>query len=367
MPLLDERVDATALRVSFPLLPKSRHSGNAIAFFDGEPIADFASAASLPPMRWVKGKPTPIAFPNARKLAVRGASKSQIVGSWTTPTDDDHAVVWSRARNSSLIATDLHPPHWDRSVAIACDGDQQVGFGYEAYVSHPSRALLWRGNAESVVMLTGSDETVDAVANGVSDGLQVGRTGSCGEYRACLWRGSSETFVQLHPAGAVEKSEALGAGGGEQVGHTWSNGSSDRAALWSGSAESYTDLAPDGFIRSRALACARGFQAGWVSREPRGMRLRAVLWGGSAEDYIDLQAALPAPWNASWATAIDVDGNRVRILGTARQVVTTSGNEMNAGEQPVIWELELRVGQMEARGLAPGGVGVRFAQPSPSF
>src|SRR5262249_16140167 len=86
----------------------------------------------------------------------------------------------------------------------------------------------------------------------------------------------------------------------------------------------------------------------WVCNEERGMMIRGMLWAGDAEDYIDLQESLPEPWNASWPMALDVDGDRLRILGTAQRAEKSGGYEVNAGEQPVIWEFKLKIAE-------PGG------------
>src|SRR5262249_54913032 len=107
-------------------------------------------------------------------------------------------------------------------------------------------------------------------------------------------------------------------------------------------ADSYVSLVPEGFPRSRASRCAHGLQIGWVAHEGRGMFLRAVLWSGSANDYLDLQNFLPEPWNASWPMDLHADGTRLRILGTAQQVIKTDKYDMDGGKMPVMWEVVLR-------------------------
>lgn len=83
------------------------------------------------------------------------------------------------------------------------------------------------------------------------------------------------------------------------------------------------------------------------------MQVRALLWSGSADDYIDLQAFLPEPWNVSQALDLDVDGDTLRVLGTAQQATHSNGYEMNAGEQPVLWTMKLRVVEAPARRELP--------------
>src|SRR5262249_42903635 len=94
---------------------------------------------------------------------------------------------------------------------------------------------------------------------------------------------------------------------------------------------------------------ARGFQVGWVAEKDRGMSARAILWGGSADDYIDLQLDLPEPWNVSQAMDVDVDGDTVRVIGTAQQAVQSGKYEMDAGTRPVVWEMKLLSAEPPAR------------------
>src|SRR5262249_20402699 len=156
--------------------------------------------------------------------------------------------------------------------------------------------------------------------------------------------GSSESYVELHPSATdFVGSEALGVGDGQQVGHVWGEDSRQIAALWSGSSDSFVNLAPKGFVRSTAWRCARGFQVGWAAKKDRGMSVNAILWGGAADDYIDLQLALPEPWNVSQAMDVDVDGDTLRVIGTAQQAVESKGYEMNAGTRPVVWTMKLLV------------------------
>ncbi len=243
----------------------------------------------------------------------------------------------------------MHPEGWQKSFARACGDGQQVGYGYVKFAKDPSKALLWSGSRESLVVLTGPDPTVDVSANGVAQGIQVGRFGGSMRQRACLWRGSSESYVDLHPTAAtLMGSEALGIGDGQQVGHIWGEDSLQMAAVWSGSPDSYVNLAPKGFVRSTAWRCARGFQVGWAEEKERGMSAHAILWGGSADDFIDLQPSLPEPWNVSQAMDLDVDGDTLRVIGTAQQAVQSGGYEMDAGSRPVMWEMKLLVSEAPA-------------------
>ena len=67
-----------------------------------------------------------------------------------------------------------------------------------------------------------------------------------------------------------------------------------------------------------------------------------MVWNGAADHYLDLQDFLAEPWNASWPTDLHVDGNRLRILGTAQQVIRQDRYEMDGGKVPVLWEITLR-------------------------
>jgi hypothetical protein len=357
MPTLRDRIDFASITATFLPLPKGRKRGAGVGFCAGEPIASVEGAGhSAPPYRWAGGIAEPITFPDVKKLGANGTSVSQIAGLWSTPKGDERALVWTR-NGGVLTGAELHPETWEKSTGMACGGGQQVGFGYEKFVNNPSKALLWTGTRESMVVLTGSDPTRDAMGMGVADGVQVGYVGGSGRQRACLWKGTTESHLDLHPsAESLVGSEALGVGDGQQVGQTWDGEMMSHAALWTGSADSWVNLSPGGFPRSRASACARGLQVGWACRQERGMLLRAMLWNGSADQVIDLQEFLPTPWNASWAVHLDVDGDRLRILGTAQRAVLQGGYEMDAGKVPVMWEMKLLIAEPRRADL-PAAVG----------
>ena len=253
-------------------------------------------------------------------------------------------MLWTRTADD-FEGIELHPAAWQKSVALACGGGQQVGYGYELFTRDPSRALLWTGTHDSLVVLTGPDPSRDAMTQSVADGVQAGYVGDAFR-RACLWRGTSDTFLDLHPGSpALVGSEAIGTGSGQQVGVVWTDNTLALAALWSGSADSYVNLSPDGFKRSRASRCAKGFQIGWIAREGRGMRMRAVVWNGAADDFLDLQEFLGDPWNVSWAQDLLVDDDRLYVLGTAQQAVSQGRYEMDAGKVPVMWAMKLRIAE----------------------
>jgi len=346
MATLRERIDVGSVTVTPLALPKGRTRGSGIGFCGGAPAASIEGAGhAAPPFRWVDGKARAITFRDVKKIGANGASDTQLAGFWTTPKGKEHAVVWTEA-GEDFTGVELHPPDWDKSVGMACGGGQQVGFGSSNFAKDPTRALLWTGSAESLVVLAGPEPACETMAYGVADGVQVGMVGVSRSPHACLWRGTSGSFLDLHPASpAISGTEAWGIGDGQQVGLAWLEDFAQGAALWSGTAESFVSLAPQGLARSRATRCARGLQAGWVSRNANGMLLRAALWNGAAGDYLDLQDFLSDPWNASWAQDLLVDGDRLVVLGTAQQAVTQGRYEMDAGKIPVMWEMRLRVAE----------------------
>jgi hypothetical protein len=350
MPPITNRVDRASITAAFLQLPKGKKRGRGVGFWGGDPVASIQSAGnSAPPFRWIAGKPQLVSFLDVKNVSPSGASASQLAGCWYTPKHDERALVWTRVTESDVSGVELHPEGWEKSVARACGDGQQVGYGYVKFVRDPSVALLWNGSKEGMVVLTGPDATRDATAAGVAEGIQVGSVGGSGRQRACLWRGSTESFVDLHPTdGALVGSEALGIGDGQQVGHIWGETRMQRAAVWSGSPDSYVDLAPEGFVRSTAWRCARGLQVGWAAERDMGMSEHAILWNGAAHDFIDLQQFLPEPWNVSQALDLDIDGDTLRVIGTACQAVHSNGYEMNAGEQPVMWEAKLLVSEPPA-------------------
>lgn len=323
-------------------MPKGRKRGRAIGFCGADPLASIEGAGdTATPHRWINGEAVPLTHEDVRKLAAAGGSESQICGCWYSPKHDERALVWTRV-GDGMESVELHPPGWDKSYAMACDGRQQVGYGYEQFSKQPRRALLWSGSRDSLVVLTGPDASRECYAQGVDDGMQVGGFGGSGRSHACLWHGTSESFVDLHPSGFMG-SEATAIRHGQQVGIVWDEKTRTmRAALWTGTADSYVNLAPKGHKQSRPIRCGYGMQVGWIIKKDQGMLSRAVLWTGSDQDYLDLQAALPEPWTASSALDLHAEGTTLRVIGTAIQAVMQSGYEVNAGELPVIWEIRLK-------------------------
>ena len=352
MSTLRQRVDRGSITATLLPLPKGRKRSRAVGFWRGDPVASVASSGdTAPPFLWVDGKPQLVSFQDVKKLVPCGTSVSQLAGYWYTPKHDERALVWTRSAGDTMDGVELHPNGWQKSLALACGDGQQIGHGYERFTKDPSRALLWTGSRESLIVLTGPDPSRSTAGRGVAQGVQVGCVGGGTMYqRACLWRGTSESYVDLHPDGAdFLGSDAMGVGDGQQVGTVWGESMMPHAALWSGSPGSYSNLAPNGFVRSTAWGCAGGFQVGWAEDREMGLCAHAILWGGSADEFIDLQELVPEPWNVSQAMDLDVDGDTLRILGTVQHAVKSNGYEMNAGEQPVIWTMKLLIPEAPAR------------------
>jgi hypothetical protein len=224
-------------------------------------------------------------------------------------------------------------------------GGAQVGFGVPKVKKGEhakDRALLWQGSNEVFVLRSSAD--ADATSFGTDGEFQVGSIGN----KAALWRGPDSEPVII--GGDKGYSEAHAVRDGEQVGTLW-KGMCARAAMWKGTPDSLIDLTPNGFQSAWAADCAGGFQVGYVKKKdltPSGsssMNTRAAVWNGTNE-FFDLQTLLPAPWNTSAATSIEIVGDTIRIVGEAVNVVTTGpglqASEAMAESTVIVWEGKLR-------------------------
>src|SRR6516225_6299684 len=208
---------------------------------------------------------------------------------------------------ADYIFIDLHPSGFTDSRALAVSDGQQVG--YTGTPPPHERALLWTGSPDSVVDLTPSGFTYSRAA-GVSGGQQVGSGITGDQQHALLWTGSADSVVDLHPSGFTS-SAALGISDGQQVGRAGTP-PHEHALLWTGSADSVVDLHPSGFTSSLAVGVSAGQQVGYGT-DPDGFE-HALLWTGSADSVVDLHTFLPPEFTESQATGIDADGN---IVGRA--------------------------------------------------
>ena len=129
-----------------------------------------------------------------------GVYGNQQVGAGQAP-DHIHALLWNGSANS---AVDLDPILFgptDNSVAMATDGNQQVGFVNRITPDgEQSHAILWNGTAESAVDLQPVAATYSG-GNGVTAGQQVGfaQFGVNTSIHAMLWTGTAASAVDLSP------------------------------------------------------------------------------------------------------------------------------------------------------------------------
>jgi hypothetical protein len=189
-------------------------------------------------------------------------------------------------------------------------------------------ALLWCGTADSVVVLHPIGFRQSAVRDvwgnyqvGVFDTTQVGfasiSAGVESESHALMWRGNADSVVDLHPIGYSDSS-ARDVWENTQVG--WGISTADlnlHALLWNGDADTVVDLHPIGFKHSVARAVAGPWQVGEGSGDTTEHREHALVWDGTAGSVHDLHqylVGLGPAFHSSLANGVDINGN---IVGTA--------------------------------------------------
>lgn len=159
--------------------------------------------------------------------------------------------------------------------------------------------------------------------------------------RAALWRDNGESVSLLGPEN--RSSIANGVGGGEQVGELWI-GAGPHACLWHGTQNSMVDLNPRDYETSRAASCGGGLQVGFVKRKENtkagfgSPETHACIWAGTADAFLDLHTFVPQPWNASVASAIELDGDLVRIVGSVEEFIFHGDAPSIGARQPCLWE-----------------------------
>jgi hypothetical protein len=227
---------------------------------------------------------------------------------------DTHALLW---RGTAASAVDLHPGQLGErnspspgslaaSVAVATCLGQQVGYGSEPG-DWDTRALLWRGSADSVVDLhphsgvTLGDRGAPILMSRIlaTSGEQhvgIGQEGATSGMHLVplLWRSSALSAagrpnVVVLPI-MLGDSNALGAStdGFVGFGHVWPT-EVTHALLWRGSsASAVADLHPKGFISSKAVSISGDQQVGYGSGPATGGQNHALLWRGSAASVVDL-------------------------------------------------------------------------------
>ncbi|HEX4053334.1 MAG TPA: PEP-CTERM sorting domain-containing protein [Tepidisphaeraceae bacterium] len=132
-----------------------------------------------------------------------GLNDGQEVGDYSSQTNPFHAVLWTGTASSAI---DLHPsdPALEFSEATATSGNEQVG---EASANGgSSQAFLWFGTAASAVnlnptMLAGIDSSIAVATNGLQQvGSGFDGSATVDDDQALIWFGTADSVVDLQPA-----------------------------------------------------------------------------------------------------------------------------------------------------------------------
>ncbi|HVH30202.1 MAG TPA: hypothetical protein VNA31_00850 [bacterium] len=153
-----------------------------------------------------------------------------------------HALLW---HGSADNVVDLHPLGFTLSAADGTFGGQQVGVASNSGWDN-GHALMWRGSAASAVDLNPHGFTSsrahatngeEQVGSGVPEGapLIVGYWGHISAAHALLWRGNAASVVDLHPFLPPRFVESTASGidaAGNVVGEASDAGARPHAFLW---------------------------------------------------------------------------------------------------------------------------------------
>ena len=169
----------------------------------------------------------------------------------------------------------------------------------------------------TVTYLSGSSSR----AYGVSGGQQVGYVG----LHAGLWSGTAGSWVDLNPAGFTS-SAAQGISGSQQVGYVAgpATGGKIHGSLWSGSVSSWVDLNPTECEYSYGSGASGAQQVGYACGAATGGWEHASLWQGTAASWFDLHSLLGADYRTSAARGVEVVGEGICIVGSAKSSATNS-------------------------------------------
>lgn len=252
-------------------------------------------------------------------VLVLGIFGNQQVGAAGLPGSVVHAALWSGTATSFQ---DLNPAGLDGSIALATDGQQQVG------AASNDQAALWSGSAASYVNLGPAGAVYPfSYASGVWNGMQVGYSSASGGavIDALEWHGTADSLTILkHGAAAMAISR------GQVVGLV--HGATNDAALWTdGTPASFQDIAPAGATASELFGTNGTQQVGDVSLMPGSLGQlpgdhHPAVWHGTAASAQLLP--LPSGENEGQAYAIDGYGD---VAGFA---APSSGTAFNV---PVLW------------------------------
>ncbi|MDQ6787718.1 MAG: hypothetical protein M3033_12995 [Acidobacteriota bacterium] len=243
------------------------------------------------------------------------------------------ALRWSGTAESAEV---LLPPFNNHGAEAfgTCNG-QAVGYGrtVEAVngrgtvrqVGGPLHAVLWNSNSTIGIDLNnGAQATVALACDGsqqVGYGGSMDISGQLAQPKAMMWFGNRNNFVFLHPNGYAS-SQAVAVSGGIQVGHAeiqFQTGRqisfNSRAVVWSGSAASMVTLPlPSGFIFNYfATSVSNGMVAGYGIDTTNNQK-HALYWASASTPVVDLNQFLPPGYIDASANGIDSSG---RIVGKA--------------------------------------------------
>lgn len=310
--------------------PKGKPACKALGFAGGIVVGTTAGGSKTAPVWWPGGKGTSIAVEGLKDYNVHGGGGAQIAGYVQKRMNTEAAFL--TIDGEALAVTNLHTKAFDSTRLHASDGTRQVGSGTRKGSRLP-QALVWRGTADSVTVLEPPESGASATARGIDGEIIVGDWEGDRPAHACMWRGT--TVIDLHPADeTLYGSECIDVSGDVQVGGALTRKNVQRAFLWRGSAASVVDLTPHDAKGALARACAGDVQVGWRSVDAEHNITQAILWKGSAAETVDLHALVPTPYNVTMALGVIVDGNRVRVAGTAMHYE----NRVNMGERALLWE-----------------------------
>jgi hypothetical protein len=307
---VDGSIQATLLA-----LPKGTRFSRAYALSDDVVVgvAMRAGAAKSPPFLWRGDTPSPLVVEGQKDVSAGGAGGGRVAGTWNSSgrTMVSHPVVWSM----DSVVVELDMTGYESAGGRACDAAAVVGWG--KLKSGGTHALVWRGRGDV-----------------------GGHAGGPGRQRAILWK--SGACIDLTPKGTA--AQVNGVDDGVQVGVVWSS-PGPRAARWRSTADSLVDLTPPGHEVARAIGAHRGLACGFVRVKQKAANgfseandNRAVLWGDDKDDLVDLHAAIPSPFNASFAHAVHRDGNDVVVVGTCHE----SSDEGITQERAIVWRFKVK-------------------------
>ncbi len=318
-------------------LPKGVKGSRGAGFLGSEPAGIYSKSANKTFLCTAGGA---IALGKVEAGAPVGPEPIHVGTVWTGKKNTAQAAAWT-VRGEQALGSALPAPGFAFSHATAADGLHVVGSG-EQVGDAPARALLWTGNSAPLVLANPHDASAGCAAYAICGDVQGGSSGGMAA-GACIWRGSSDTFVSLHPKD-VDASCVRGVSAEDQVGEfepTVDTGAPKRAGLWRGSAESLVDLTPEGVATAVATSCVAGFQAGWLEETPRSQRFRAWLWSGSASGSLDLHTLVGGDWTASMVSCMQIQDNRLVLLGTVEKRQESGRYVLLVAEQACWWEYVL--------------------------